>query len=66
VIEFSFFLYVDFLCPDQRYKGAPTFRAAEWGYFPMTCNYFPAGAIFLLFLNSDGDKAVCFLKKLLK
>jgi hypothetical protein len=51
---------------NQQHKGALTDAAAEWAYFPMACNYFPKDAIFLLLLKSDGEKEVCFLKKLLK
>src|SRR5882757_3817668 len=58
--------FVDFLCLDQRYKGAPTKADEECTYFPKNCNYFPAGARSLLFLNSRGDNEVCLLKKLQK
>lgn len=45
----------------QQYKGATKAGPETCGYFPEYCNYFPS-----LFLNSNGDKVVCFLKKLLK
>jgi len=59
------FLYAD-VCLNQRYKGASETASGNMRNFPMTWGYFPDASNSMLFLNSTGESAVYFLKKLAK